>query len=827
MVSLVLVSHSRKLALAVRDLVRQMAGPQLTIAVAAGVGQRHQEPGTDAVYIAKALRRSCGPDGVLVLMDLGSAVLSTETALELIDPRLRGSICLCPGPLVEGALAAAVQATANSSLDEVFREARRALDGKEQQLARSEPPAPQPTTHPPGDTDEIVIAIKNEHGLHARPAANLIRALGKYQADVQITNETSGRGPAPALSMTSLALLQINQGDRIHIRAGGADRVAALAEIRELALRNFGETSPKASAPPASVKSNAQANRGIPASDGVAIAPLVALRDLPIEVPQNRAENPDEELEKITSAIARVRTAIANERPLSHEAKEIIEAQSLILDDAVLVEKLNRLVKANHWNAPRAWMAANSEVGELYQKMDDPCLRARASDVRDIGRRVLRELSGEAATAIHLERPSILFTDELLASDAAVCHPSMVLGVITRQGSPTAHSSILLRTQGIPMVVGVDWFDEKTIEGITVAMDGGTGEVWLEPGSEIVMTLSAKKKQQRTDQEEAARSRSLPSLTLDDVRIEVLANVGNVRDAEIAAQNGAEGIGLLRTEFLFLSRAEAPSEREQEEALRGIFAAMRGTIIVRTLDVGADKPLAFQPQRDERNPFLGMRGIRLSLRYPDFFLSHLRAILSAATGREVWLMLPMISVVDEIQQTRSLLERAHEELEAMGREHLWPVKLGVMIEVPSAALMAEQLAAEAEFFSIGTNDLTQYVMAAERGNGALGNLQDALQPAVLRLMKKVANSAAVTARHVSVCGEAASDPVAAAVFVGLGIRSLSVRPKQAAEIKALFRQLKYSDLTALAHDALQCVDADHVRAICRECLNKNALIPTL
>ncbi len=827
MVSLVLVSHSRKLALAVRDLVRQMAGPQLTIAVASGVGQRHQDPGTDAVYIAKVLTKSCGPDGVLVLMDLGSAVLSTETALELIDPRMRESIRLCPGPLVEGALAAAVQAAANSSLNEVFREAQRALAGKEQHLCGDREP-PSPSTAPsPGAADEIVIAIKNEHGLHARPAANLIRLLGKYQADVKITNQTSGRGPAPARSMTSLALLEINKGDRVRVQASGADRIAALAEISALAANDFGEAGVDADPQPAPATSNAQANRGIPASDGIAIGPLVALRDLPINIPQTLAENPDKELEKITFAIAQVRTAIANQRPVSREAKEIIEAQALILEDPVLVEKLNGLLKTNDWNAARAWMEANAELSELYQEMADPYLRARAADIRDIGRRVLRELAGEAATAIHLARPSILFTDELLASDAAACDSSMVLGVITRQGSPTAHSSILLRTQGIPMVVGVDWFDQKSIEGVTVAMDGGTGEVWLEPSPEIITTLSAKKKEQRTKQEEAAKSRSLPSLTLDDIRVEILANVGNVHDAEVATQNGAEGIGLLRSEFLFLSRAEAPSEREQENALRAIFTAIHGTVIVRTLDVGADKPLAFQPQGHEKNPFLGVRGIRLSLRYPDFFVAHLRAILSAAARRDVWLMLPMVSVVDEIQQTRGLLERAHRELEAMGRDHLWPVKLGVMIEVPSAALMAEQLAAEAEFFSIGTNDLTQYVMAAERGNGALGNLQDALQPAVLRLIKKVANSAAITSRHVSVCGDAASDPVAAAVFAGLGIRSLSVRPKQAAEIKALFRQLKYSELTTLAHDALQCVDADHVRAICRECLTKNALVPTL
>ena len=825
MVSLVLVSHSRKLALAVRDLMRQMAGPELTIAVASGVGARHLELGTDAVHIAKVLKKACGPDGALVLMDIGSAVLSAETGLELLDPTLRQKIRLSPGPLAEGALAAAVQAAANASLDDVFREAQRALAGKEQHLGGGKPPDLPPISTSPDDTDEIVIAIKNEHGLHARPAANLIRALNGYKADVQITNLTSGLGPAPARSMTSLALLQIKKGDQVRVRATGAERVAALAKISELAAKNFNDVEIEIGALPAPVSS--QGRGGIPGAEGIAIGPVACLRDLPINVPKNPSENPAVELKKLMSAVARVQSVAADESLSTPEAKGIIEAQALILSDPVLIEKLQKLVENNGENAADAWITATAELSTLYEKMEDEYLRARVADIRDISRRVLRELAGELTNAIHLERPSILFTEELLASDAAACDPSMVLGVIARRGSPTAHSAILLRTRGIPMIVGADWLDEKSIDGATVGMDGGTGELWLNPSSEIIAKLYDKQKQQRTQQEKAAESRTQPSLTLDGIRIEVLSNVGNVNDAAAAAQNGAEGIGLLRSEFLFLARPKAPSEREQELALREIFAAIPGTIIVRTLDVGADKPLAFQPQTHERNPFLGVRGIRLSLRYPDFFLTHLRAILSAAAGRNVWLMLPMVSVVDEIQQTRGLLEKAHEELEAEGRNHLWPVKLGVMIEVPSAALMAEQLAAEAEFFSIGTNDLTQYVMAAERGNGTLGNLQDALQPAVLRLMKKVANSAAITERHVSICGDAASDPVAAAVFAGLGIHSLSVRPKRAAEIKALFRQLKYSDLTALAHDALQCVDADHVRAICRECLDKNILTPTL
>jgi phosphocarrier protein FPr len=806
-----------------------MAGSELTVAVASGVGERHQELGTDAVYIAKVLGRACRPDGALVLMDLGSAVLSAEAALELLDPDARDRVRLCPGPLVEGAVVAAAQAIANGTLDDVLREAQRALAAKQDHLGIS---SREPGTHrlqpSSGESEEVLLTVTNEHGLHARPAATLIRALGRYKANVQITNENSGRGPAPARSMTSLALLQVRKGDRIRVRAEGEDRVTVLGEISALVGTKFGEGN--AASPSESQLSTGNVVRkgriGVPASDGIAIGPIVLLRDLPITIAET-SQNPDTELRNLEAAIVRVKNTMVGGSDSSREAGNILGAQALILDDPVLIEKVKELVGQNHWSATKAWMAAITELSEMYQTMEDPYLRARAADVRDIGRSVVLELVGRVAAAIHLERPSILFTHELLASDAAECDPSSVLGVVAREGSPTSHSAILLRTRGIPMVVGVDWLDESSLNGANLAMDGATGELWVAPDAQIVEMLSEREDAKRAQRQAAARSRALPSLTLDNVRIEVLANVGNVEDAAVAAQNGAEGIGLLRSEFLFFSRTEPPSEDVQAKALREIIAAMPGAIVVRTFDVGADKPLAFLPQAAERNPFLGVRGIRLSLKYPECFLTHLRAILSAAVERDVRIMLPMVSVADELRQTRGLLERAHDQLEVEGRQHLWPVKLGAMIEVPSAALMVEQLAAEAEFFSIGTNDLTQYVMAVERGNGTLETLQDALHPAVLRLMKKVINAASFTDRHVSVCGDVASDPLGAIVFAGLGIRSLSVRPKQAAEIKALFRHLKSTDLIRLGHDALQCVDAEHVRAIFRECLANSSCVPAL
>jgi phosphocarrier protein FPr len=833
MVSLVLVSHSKKLALAIRALVRQMAGPELKIAVASGVGMGHNELGTDAVHISEVLHKACGPDGALVLMDLGSAVLSAEAALELLDESVRQKIRLCPGPMIEGAVAAAVQASAGSSLDEVCREAQRALSAKQQQLD-STPAPPEALVRNPssnaGSSSEITITIENEHGLHARPAATLIRALRKYSSEVEISNETTGCGPGSARSLTSLALLQVGKGHRIRVRATGSDHSAALAELTTLAAKRFGETDlPLNTQTAPSIEKAVDGHTGIAASDGIAIGPLVLMEALPLVPPETAAQNPALELQKLSDAMSAVRVALTARDGSSQESAEtsdILNAQALLLSDPVLIERLKTLLEQKHGNAAQAWSEATTELGALYRTMDDPYLRARAADVRDLARRVLGQLAGETRSAhMRLDHPAILFTRELLASDAAACDPSEVLGVIAREGSPTAHSAIILRSRAIPMITGVHWLDENAAHGQTVAMDGATGELWLEPDDAIIHLLDERKKLWQAEQEAAARNRRQPSRMLDGVHVEVLANVGNVADVARAAENGAEGVGLLRSEFLFLPCKEAPSEAEQVAALRDMVAAIPGSIVVRTLDIGADKPLQFLPGAPERNPFLGVRGIRLSLRQPEFFFVHLRAILLASAGRDVWVMLPMVSVLDEVSQTRRLVEKAHQQLESEGRAHLWPVKLGAMIEVPAAALLAERLAEEAEFFSIGTNDLTQYVMAVERGSAALSGMQDALHPAVLHLMKTVAEGALSRDRHVSVCGDAASDPLAAAVFVGLGIRSLSVRPNRVAEIKALFRKLSSTDLKRLANEALQCVDAEHVRALSREYLSASVDLP--
>ena len=821
MVGLVLVSHSKKLAESVRELVLQMTSRDFPVAVASGVGENHDDLGTDAVHIADVVQQMACAEGVLLLMDLGSAVLSAETALELIEPSIAKSVRLCPAPLVEGAIAAAVCANAGGSLYEVAGEAERGLAAKQQQLqAESNPdvlPAEERPLAMPGETAELVLTVDAEHGLHARPAASLVKVASRFSSSCEVLNLTSGRGPAPARSLTSLALLQAHKGDRLKIVCSGSDCHPAIAAIRELADAAFGEKTDVLPPAPRAMVSPHSKSPSFPGADGIAIGPLTFFNAAELTLTGDPSGTPEEELHSLTAAMKSVgdeirRAAVGGSRS-GVGGSAILEAQALILADPVVLAKLRSLLENGRLSAARAWATVADELAAQYAAMDDPYLRERAADLRDLTRRVLRHIKdGESQTQISLPSPGILFTDELLPSEADACDPATVLGVITAKGSATSHSAIILRTLCIPMVVGATGISQADA-GRTVALDGSTGEVWIDPDHEIIAKLKVRQELQCQHKNDAAASRSKPSVTLDGAHIEVFANVGNAREAIAASENGAEGIGLLRTEFLFASRTHAPSEDEQVQALREIYAAIAGPVIVRTLDVGADKPLAFLRQPEEHNPYLGVRGIRLSLQSPEIFLTHLRAILRSGAGHDIWIMFPMISLLNEAQQALQLLQKAHEQLRTEGITHIWPIKRGVMIEVPSAALVSEQLAEELDFFSIGTNDLTQYTMAAERGNAGLAQLQDALHPAVLRLMKAVVEGAGKRSRHVSVCGDAASDILAAAIFAGLGIRSLSVRPRQVAEIKELFRKLYFAELEAIALEALVCGDAAAVRSL--------------
>jgi phosphoenolpyruvate-protein phosphotransferase/dihydroxyacetone kinase phosphotransfer subunit len=835
MVGVVLVSHSRALALAVQELVRAMTGPALPLAVAAGAGDNHAELGTDAVEISEAITSVHGPDGVLVLMDMGSAILSAETALDLLDETLRVGVKFCAAPFVEGAVAAGVTANLGAPLDDVHAEAIAALKQKETALAPSdaetEPVAPNgKPERAAGDVlpeQKIRVTVRNLHGLHARPAARLIREMRAFQSEISVRNLGNQHGPVSIKSLSSLASLEILQDNEVEFSARGDDAGAALEKIRRLVEGGLGDplsaqngTAPRAKTKPAPCPKKAGSGP-IPVSGGIAIGPGIYFQDAELRVPRQTITDVCAEIGRLRDAVAQAQKAIeARGGQMSASVgagnAAIYEAQILALQDPELIENAVRIINDEQANAALAWDRANRQVAARYQALQDDYLRERAADLEDVGRQVLELLGVEKSEGPAFAIPSILITENLTPFQVSSLPRQFAQGVILLDGGPTAHSSILLKALGIPAIVqarsNCASLDLK--QPGTIAFDGSTGEIWLQPDAALLRKLTERQAAERRRHEEESFTSRQPGATLDGQRIEIMANVGDIAAAEVALTLGAEGVGLLRTEFLFLDRDSAPTEDEQMNVLHAVGEKMNGRpVIVRTLDAGGDKELPYLHMPPEDNPFLGVRAIRLCFAHEELFTTQLRAILRAAHGRDFRIMFPMIANVTDLARAKECVAKVHRDLEKENVPHLWPIQTGIMIEIPSAALQAEALAEHADFFSIGTNDLTQYTLAADRGNPELAPYQDALHPAVLRLIDMVVRGAAKYDRLVAVCGEAASDETAATVFVGLGVRELSMASASIPRIKACLRKKALPDLQKLAQAALNCHGASEVRRL--------------
>ncbi len=838
MVGLVIVSHSRALADALLQLVGQVAPPGIPIAVAAGVGDDRRQLGTDAVEISEAIQSVYSSEGVVVLMDLGSAILSAEMALELLPPEMSAHIRFCPAPFVEGAIAASVQIGLGSDLNTVCAEAGQALlpkaghfQGQPARAGAAQAPRPD-DSHPRAGEQEtagpqIILTLSNAHGLHARPAARFVQTAGRWNANTQVTNITNGKGPVSAASLNGLAILGAVKGHQIQITASGPEARQALDALRELVENNFGEieTGTQVPAPAALAPPPGLDNSGLeatPASEGIALGPLYCFQPAAPPVPQYPAENIDQEKLALKQAIERTRRDIEQryqrlKAGAGEENAAIFEAHLLILQDPDLLEQVNRRIEERRENAAFAWSAAIHQLADTYRDLPDAYQRQRAADVLDIGRQVLFALLGQAVPApAAFPEPVILFAQEITPTETARLDMSKVLGILTVSGGPTSHSAILARALGIPAITGIPPSFSKVRPGTLLAMDGFTGKILVDPPAEVQKALQAQRREWLNRQEDLIKASQQPAVMRDGRRIEVQANVGSLADARSAVQNGAEGIGLLRTEFLFLTRTTPPSEDEQVSALREIIRILgERPVTIRTLDVGGDKEIPYIPLAKEENPFLGVRAIRLSLRQPDLFLTQLRAILRAGDQGRIRIMFPMIAFLDEIRQARAMLDGAHQELQAEGVAHVWPVETGIMVETPAAALLSPVFAQEVSFFSIGTNDLTQYTLAAERGNPQLAGLSDAMHPAVLRLIKEVTGAAHAHGKWVSVCGELAGDPEAAAVLAGLGVDELSLTPAGIPRIKTILRQVGYAQAVAAADKALQATCAADARKAAR------------
>ena len=807
-VGLVVVSHSLNLARATVALAMEMVhGRDLRIEVAAGLDDTTL--GTDAVSIMEAIERADGPAGVVVLMDLGSAVLSAELALDLLqDASVRDRVTLSAAPIVEGLIVAAVAAAGGAGRDEVAAEARGALMGKAAHLAApAEGDAPGPDEAAP---EEVVgvFAVDNPHGLHARPAARLVSEVRALDASVRLRNVTTGAGPVPAGSLSRVATLAALNGHQVEVRASGPQAREAVEHLLALAKRRFDELLEEGVAVPESV---GEATLGpLPASPGIAIGPARRLTAVPVDLDRQPVGDPAAEWRRIVEAVAAVRREIEHVRVLT--AREVGAAQASIFDahlslltDAEMLADVKARTGAGA-GAAAAWAECLAGVEREWANLPDPYLRERASDVRAVSDQVLRAVTGEPARQLTTE--GILVAADLTPAETAGLDLALVTGVVLAEGSPTSHAAILARARDIPVVVAAGPAVLSLAEGTTVILDGGTGELHIDPSPQLQADY-----ERRASEAAGQRARQLalaeePAVSQDGTRFVVAANLGSVNDAHAALAAGADGAGLVRTEFLFLDRSAAPDVEEQQVEYAAIARAMGGRpITLRTLDVGGDKPLAYLPMPAEDNPFLGRRGIRFSLANRDLLRDQMAAICHTARHSPISVMIPMVSTPGEMIEARQVLT------EAAGPSGLPPgLRIGTMIEVPSAALKIEAFLPHVDFVSIGTNDLTQYTLAAERGNGAVAALSDALDPGVLQLINHVCR-AAEGRIDVAVCGEAASDDLAIPVLVGLGVRELSVSPPAVPRVKAAIRGLDVERCTGLARQALALADADDVRKL--------------
>ena len=758
-VGIVLVSHSRVLAEAAAALANQMAGGAARVEIAAGAGDDHRDFGTDATEIMAAIEFLDSPAGTLVLMDLGSAILSAETALDLIDPGLRERVDLCAAPFVEGALAAATAAAAGAQLAAVRDEALGALEPKRAQLGEgggSTAVSPAVPGDPSAESLERTVAIGDPAGLHLRPAAAIVRVLREFDVTATLISHDKPDRRATGASLTSMLGLGLRAGSAVRVIVDGASAGPAISAIERILAADT-------PAPSAHTPTEAPSVGPSPASPGIAIGRALTLRaELP-QLARRKAPSAAEQRAVLGAALSRARAGV---EPTVHP---ILAAQRDLLDDPALEKAALALIDSEGLEAAVAWYETIRAAATTLEGLDDPILRARAVDLCDVGIRVLEALGIQCTKSLPEGPPVILIAEDLPPSRVMTFDPERVVGVIDRAGGPTTHAAILLRARGIPAVVGVSDLGDIP-NGIELAIDGTEGKIWREPDAETRALLEVERDAERR----AALDVSGEVVRHDGTQIELWANVASPEESEAAMHADARGIGLLRTEFLFLDRREEPSEDEQTARLAAILAPMRGRPVhVRTLDAGADKPVPFLPLGEEANPYLGLRGVRATLAHPNLFSAQLRAILRAADGHDLGVMAPMVTNPQEMEAVRNLLELAHRDLTAARCRHAWPVRLGMMVEVPGAALNIAAFRDLCDFYSVGTNDLTQYVLAADRGNPRLAMFHNAGHPSVLALCRKVC---AEGGRPASVCGEAAGDPRITPSLVEAGIRTLSMSP---------------------------------------------------
>lgn len=655
-----------------------------------------------------------------------------------------------------------------------------------------------------------LFGVPFEHGLHARPAALLASALRPF--DARVTVLAHGR-EGNARSTTALMALGVRCGDTIEVRAAGPHANDALAALEaHLTPAAFVPPAARAPEPARAPMTGPRRLEAVIACRGVAVGQAVQWSHAEIAVDEAGAGF-DPESRRLAEALAAVRAHLERLAAAAPgEQRTILEAHVALVDDPGLADAASDGLRLGQ-SAGHAWRQATRATVAALSALHDPRLRERAADLRDLEHQVLRVLSGKGpASARELPTGAIVLADELLPSQLASLDRTKVAGIAMARGGATSHVAIIAASMGIPALVAAGPSILTVPEGTSVILDAEHGRLDIDPPAEaraaVEQALAERGAQEAADREASRDDARLKS----GERIEVYANLGSLGDARSARDAGAEGCGLLRTEFLFLDRREAPTEDEQAAAYQAIASALDGRpLTIRTLDIGGDKPIAYLPLPAEENPALGLRGVRTSLWRPDLLRAQLRAILRVVPLAQVRILLPMVTDVSEIRTIRALIDEGRDELEIEAMP-----ALGAMIETPASAMLADQLAAEVDFLSIGTNDLSQYTLAMDRGHPELAGKLDALHPAVLRLIGAAAKAGIAAGKEVAVCGSLGSDLSAIPILVGLGVHEISAVPASIPRIKRTLRSLDIGACRELARRALALPTAEAVRNLMGE-----------
>ncbi len=674
------------------------------------------------------------------------------------------------------------------------------------------------------------VVIPNPTGLHARPSAVFVKERKAFTAEVRLQcHGVEGR----ADSVTEIMKLNTRLGDVLTIMAWGADAEQAVAalvaaikdglgeDVSGFSLDNIvplAEQLPEEEPLISFASSDPNRLNGVKAAPGMVVGKIIHVGDLQFSF-EEQGMGAAVETARLNNSVATVRSTLVElvaslKEAGKQEQAEIFAAHLELLDDPAIMAAAVGLIDTDR-SAEFSWHKAIADEVAALRSLNNPVLAGRAADIQDVGNRVLAELCGLTVSADSWPDNAIPVYKDVTPSDLLTLDLNKVVGIGSLEGGASSHAAIISRSLDLPYLAGVDTRIRELDNGAEVILNADGGFIQLEPSAKDIEHCQTFKAKAEAQYQTALAKANEHAITTDGITVEVAANIGSLADAKKAVELGAEGVGLLRTEFLYLERTTAPTEDEQTELYSDVLEVMGPgrPVIIRTLDVGGDKPLPYLPLPAEENPFLGERGIRVGINRPSILRTQMRALLRSAGKGKLRVMLPMIGSLDEFRAVKALM---NEEADKIGAT----VELGIMIEVPSAALMAKELAREVAFFSIGTNDLTQYTLAMDRGHPRMASRIDGLHPAVLRMIAMTCDGAAASQRWVGVCGGLASDLEAIPLLLGLGVHELSVSIPTLPLVKAKVRELSMKECRALAQEALTMEDGAQVRALLKKYLGQ-------